>query len=531
MSRFVSRRLGICLVMAAAGMTPGRAQAQTAVAPAQAERNDVSPPLRQIQVAPRGPAVAHEHAVKPVPVPAAGRGAAAPAQPDVTLQTAAPSKLAALKIKSFEGVGQDLKDTSGQPFVVSSAPSDTTGAAGATQYVQWVNDSMAIFDKKTSKTVYGPVDGNTIWAGFGGACQKLNDGDPIVLYDKAASRWFLTQFAVDDGPPYYQCIAVSTTPDATGAYARYAYRFDNFNDYGKFGVWPDAYYGTFNMFGPDDSFVGTRACAFERAKMLAGQPASMQCFDLPDAGLLPSDLDGSTAPPAGAPAYVLGFGANALNMWRFHVDWATPSSSTLTPVAPIQVAAFEPACGDGRRCVPQPSGSTLDSLGDRLMNRLAYRNFGTHESLVTNHSVRVASDGPDEVVGVRWYELRDVSTAPTVHQQGTFAPDGASRWIGSIAMDKLGNMLVGYSVSGKSVFPSISVSGRKAADAAGKLARERQVRKGAGAQTISRWGDYSTISVDPVDDCTFWFTTAYLDQGGKFNWHTRVAHTKFPDCQ
>jgi len=423
---------------------------------------------------------------------------------------------------SFEGLG------AGQyGFTVNSAPPDTNGTVGATQYVQWVNTSFAIFNKSSGALIAGPTAGNTLWSGFGGGCQTNNDGDPVVLYDKAAQRWVFSQFSVTT-TPYLQCIAVSTTSDATGTYNRYSFQYGNFDDYPKMGVWSDGYYETFNMFN-GNTFVGADACAYNRTAMLAGSAATQVCFQQGSSvgGLLPSDIDGTTAPPSGSPNYMVYFGTNNLNLFKFHVDFNTPANSTFTGPTVIPVAAFSPLCSGGT-CVPQP-GTTqqLDSLADRLMYRLAYRNFGTHESLVVNHSVTAGSGG-----GVRWYEIQNPSGTPTVAQQSTFAPDSNYRWMGSIAMDQSGDMAVGYSVASSSLNPTIRYTGRVPTDPSGTMEAEVNVVTGTGSQTtgLSRWGDYSAMQVDPVDDCTFWYTQEYIKTNGTFNWNTRIANFKFPTC-
>jgi hypothetical protein len=395
-----------------------------------------------------------------------------------------------------------------------------------------------VFDKSTGAIAFGfPKAGNTLWAGFGGGCETNNDGDPIAQYDKAANRWVLTQFSVST-TPYLQCVAVSTTSDATGTYNRYAFSYGNtqFPDYPKLGVWPDAYYVTYNIFNNGSTFGGAKACAFDRAAMIAGSAATQVCFQLSTSfgGLLPSDLDGSTAPPVGTPDFFLNFGSNSLRLWKFHVDFATPTLSTFTGPTTIPVAAFSAACSGGGTCIPQPNTrQKLDSLADRLMYRLAYRKFGDHESLVVNHSVSVGGNKRSTVTGIRWYELRDPSGTPTVFQQGTFSPDSASRWMGSIAMDKVGDIALGYSVSSSTVFPSIRYTGRVPTDPTGTLQSENSILISSGSQlsNLSRWGDYSSLTVDPVDDCTFWYTTEYLKSSGTFNWSTRIASFKFPGCQ
>ena len=488
-----------------------------------ADHHDVSPPLRSIPPAAHVPGPKHEKPFRPLP----GSGHVND-QPDPVLQTTAGPLVGTSSVISFAGVGNG-----DYGFAPDAAPPDTNLSVGATQVVQWVNESFAVFDKGSGAIAAGfPVTGNTLWSGFGGGCENNNDGDPIVQYDKAAGRWIFTQFSVST-KPFLQCVAVSTTSDATGSYNRYAFQYSNFPDYPKLGVWPDAYYISFNMFS-GNSFAGARVCAYDRASMLAGAAATQQCFQLSSSfgGLLPSDLDGSTAPPAGSPNFFVNFGSNSLNLWKFHVDFATPANTMLTGPTNISVAPFSPACGGGT-CIAQPGTHTqLDSLADRLMYRLAYRNFKDHESLVVNHSVKVSGSKRSSTTGIRWYELRDPNGTPAVFQQATFSPDSNSRWMGSIAMDKAGDIAVGYSVSSSSVFPSIRYTGRAPTDAAGTLQTEAPIKAGAGSQTqnLRRWGDYSSMSIDPVDDCTFWYTNQYQKANGSFNWSTEIGHFKFTAC-
>jgi hypothetical protein len=496
---------------------------------------DVSRPLREMPVLEPAEEVGEErlHPVKLIRPPrAVPRGWRDPLE-RVGLAAEVPApQVSATAGLSFDGVGVGLGS-----FSPTGAPPDTTGAPGATQYVQWVNTSFAVFDKSTGALVFGPAAGNTLWQGFSGPCETTNSGDPVVLYDKAAQRWVMTQFSINQAASqFFQCVAVSTTADATGSYRRFAYSFTGFNDYPKGGVWPDGYYLTFNMFNAaGTAFTGARVCALDRNQMLSvsGAPGPIQCFQLSTTygGLLPADLDGSTPPPAGSPNYSVAFddaGNDGLHLWKFHVDWTSSSNSTLTGPTTIATAAFSPACGGGT-CVPQPGTTqTLDALADRLMSRLAYRNFGTHESLVVNHSVTVGTTAS----GVRWYELRDPGGTPTILQSGTFSPDATARWMGSIAQDRQGNMLLGYSASSDTVRPAIRYTGRLAGDAPGTMQAESTLTTGAGSQTgnLSRWGDYSAMTIDPSDDCTFWFTSEYLKTTGSFNWSTRIGSFKFPGC-
>src|SRR6266852_2518003 len=478
-------------------------------------KHDTSPPLREMTVlhSPPGERVHEIHLLHP---PRAVQFIS-----DPVLQTSTLPAVPTSSGLNFDGVGAN-----------GSAPPDTNGAAGATQFVEWVNTEFAVYDKATGNLLFGPAAGNTLWQGFGGPCQTNNDGDPIAQYDKLNNRWVMSQFSVTGGPPFFQCVAVSTTSDATGTWNRYAFQQPNFNDYPKMGIWSDAYYESFNMFS-GNFFVGARACAFDSASMRAGAAATQQCFQLSSifGGLLPSDVDGTTPPPAGEPAFFANFDSStlsSLNLWHFHVDFSNAANSTFAGPISLSVAPFTEACGGGT-CVPQ-LGTTerLDSLGDRLMYRLAYRNFlPDHESLVTNHSIVAGSS-----VGVRWYELRDPNGNPFVFQQGTFAPDSNFRWMGSIAMDKAGNIAVGFSVSSSGIHPAIRYTGRVPSDPLGMLQSETSIIEGTGSQThkLNRWGDYTSMALDPADDCTFWYANEYLQTNGTFNWSTRIASFKFPSC-
>jgi len=421
----------------------------------------------------------------------------------------------------FDGIGAD-----------GVAPPDTNGSVGATQFVQIVNVEYAVYNKTSGAVLLPPTPIHIIWKGFSGDCANGDGSDPVVLYDKAAQRWVVGQ--MNDTLTSY-CMAVSTTSDATQSYYRYEFSFGsntNTPDYPKLAVWPDAYYWTANTFSGPTTFVGANPCAFDRATMLNGGPANMICMQQNSSidSLLPADLDGTTPPPTGEPNFYLQLGAaNNLNLFKFHVDFTTPSNSTFTGPTAIPVASFSEACGGGT-CIPQP-GTTqqLDSLGDRLMFRLVYRNFGDHESLVVNHSVVAGSS-----VGVRWYEIRSPNATPTVFQQGTFSPDSQYRWMGSIAMDQSGDIAVGYSASSSSNFPAVRYTGRVPSDPVGTMESEVSIIEGTGSQTIGssgdRWGDYSSMSVDPADDCTFWYTNEYLTTDGSFNWNTRIGSFKFTSC-
>lgn len=423
------------------------------------------------------------------------------------------------------------------------SPPDTTGDLGPDHYVQWVNLRYAVYNVlRDANGISGfslvpgfPKQGNVIWQGFGGRCESDNDGDPIVQYDQFANRWVLTQFAVS-ATPYTQCVAVSTGPDPTGSYYRYSYSFNrDFNDFPKMGVWRDGYYITYNMFKNGRSFSGTNVCALERDRMLLGLSARQICKQTTAAASLePADIEGSTLPPAGSANPLLSISSTALQAWRYSVNWTAGTSTLTGPTAVSGASTFSRACGGGT-CIPQP-GTTqqLDSLGDRLNYRLSYRNFGTHEAMVINHPV--ATGGTS---GIRWYELRNASgqtlgsAAPVVYQQGTYSPDATYRWMGSAALDKTGGLAIGYNVSSSTVKPGIRYAYRGPSDPAGAFGNETSILVGTGSQTtgLARWGDYSTISVDPVDGCTMVFTTEYLPANGTYNWTTHIYSFKLSTCQ
>ncbi len=491
----------------------------------------------------------------------------APGQTDPALQREKPRQQAAgigagvslFPGLNFEGVGVGLG------FMPSVPPPDANGAVGKTQYVQWVNTSFAVFDKNTGNLLKGPVAGNTLWQSLitTPLCAADNNGDPVVQYDKLADRWVLSQFAglslLPNSPPFAICIALSTTADATGTFNMYEFDFQEFPDYPKMGVWPDAYYMSANVFadGTSNIFKTARVCAFPRTAMLAGSPsATGLCFDdlnsgligdnggLPpsDFSLLPSDLDGTNPPPTGTPNFLVeaGPGLNVLTMWKFHVDFTTPANSTFSGPTVIPVSPFTQACPSNfSHCVPQP-GTTqlLDSLSERAMFRLAYRNFGAHESLVVNHTVDPGISGVP--AAVRWYEIQDPNGTPTVVQQSTFSPDSDSRWMGSVALDHQSDLAIGYSISSSTLHPSINIAARSASDPTSQLSTEVVLQAGSGSQvpdacgTVNpcgeRWGDYSDLTVDPVDDCTLWYTNEFYSVDSTSSWHTRIGNFQLANC-
>jgi len=491
------------------------------------DHHDHSIPLAQMTAAPLRSDVGENEPIRLMP----NRGKGSPADPIV--QSVVGGAAAPTLGTGFDGLGQGFTGPQGT-FSITGAPPDTNAAVGATQVVEIVNTGFAVFSK-SGTVLYGPAATNTLWSGFGGACQTTNDGDGVVRYDALANRWVITQFAnVQTSGPFFECVAVSQTSDATGSWNRYSYQYSSFPDYPKLSVWPDAYYVTYNLFNASGTtFQGAEDCAMDRSAMLAGTTAIQQCFTTSNSfgGLLAADFEGGTAPPAGEASTVLALGTTATSLasWKFHVDWSTPANSTFTGPTTITVASYTPACGSTGTCIPQ-SGTTqkLDSLSDRLMFRLAYRNYGDHEAIVTNDAVTAGSS-----VGIRWYELRGLSGTPTVFQQGTYAPDASYRWMGSIAQDKVGNIALGYSASSSSAHPSIRVTGRLAGDAVGTMTQgETTVLTGGGSQTtnLSRWGDYSSMVVDPVDGCTFWYAQEYIPSNGTFNWRTHLNSFTLPNC-
>ena len=502
-------------------------------------RFDVSPPLHEMATQPpteRGGEV--EHAVLYPKLQQLMQAAARGQKPvaDGALQTNAVSPVSASIGLNLLGVGNGFPG-----YTVPDAPSDVNLAVGDTQVLQWVNVSYAVFDKNTGAIIQGPILGNSLWSGFGGLCQSDNSGDIIAQWDKIAHRWVLTQNTFQSG--YMTCVAISTTPDATGTYYRFAFQQPGFPDYPKWGLWPDAYYQSQNNFGPSGAgFVGAYACAYERAKLLVGDSTAKQiCFQTGtfDDSLLPGDLDSaSSLPPSGEQEVYVGSidngSATSVYEYLFHVDFATPSNSTFTGeggTMPITVASFSLACGGNGACIPQPNGGeNLDSLGDRLMYRLAYRNFsGDHQTWLVSHSVTAGNS-----VGERWYEFRapETSTTLSVYQQGTYAPDSSYRWMGSIAMDQNQNIMLGYSVSSSSIFPSVNYTGRAAGDPLGTMQSEASIQAGAGSQinTSNRWGDYTSMAIDEADDCTMWYTNEYYMLTASFDWSTRLASLKFSGC-
>jgi len=531
--------------LAGAGTVVAAEAAQTADPPKaifrgafKAVKMDVSPPLRSM-VPSLVPLREEEEGDDDRPFPSAR--AFGPQDVDKSVQT---------RVGPGEIPGPNVS-WDGFTNVAGFTPPDSDGDVGPNHYVIMVNVHFAVYTK-TGTLLFGPVPNNTLWAGFGGACQSQNAGDPVVLHDQLADRWILTQFT--SAAPFLNCLAVSTTADPTGTYFRYALPVPSnvLPDYPKWGIWPDAYY--LSTREVNAGLIG--AYAIDRAAVLTGNPgAQVVSFAAPVGGqpnggdgLLPADLDGTVLPPAGSPNYFVGtmdnggpYGApqDAITFWKFHVDFTTPANSTFTLTNTLPVDPFDsifPCAPSARECIPQP-GTTIkiDHLGyrQRPTFRLAYRNFGTHESLVTNQSV----EAPAGIAGIRWYEIRSPSTTPVIFQQGTYSPgatDTIHRWMGSIAMDRGGNMGLAYSAANTAVFPSIRYTGRLSTDPPGTMPQgEGTIVNGTGSQlsTGFRWGDYTALTLDPVDDCTFWYVNEYYPVTSTNQWRMRVGSFTFPAPQ
>lgn len=515
---------------------------------------DVSPPLREMKIIPPGPGQLRENEDRDI-VPRQQRYVF---EADPVVQATLSGKAPGAEIPGGTEIAGPIVTFNAQPNAAGVAPPDPNGSVGPNHIVTMCNLTFQIFNK-TGTSLFGPANTNTLFTGFGGSCETSNSGDPVVLYDRRADRWILTQFTATSAP-FLNCVAVSTTSDPTGTYYRYAFQTGtngaNFPDYPKYGIWTNAYYiSTREFLGTGGAFQGVGAYALNRAQMIAGMPNPQVIFFLlPPSpayltgdGLLPADLDGTALPPANSPEYYLGsqdnngpYGAptDALNLFKFVVDFATPPNSSFTLTNTLATAPFNSIlglCGGSRSCIPQPSTTNrLDHLGyrQRPLFRLAYRNFGDHEAMVTNQSVSAGTGPSGEVSGIRWWEIRGMSTTPAIYQEGTYAPgltDGTHRWMGSFAMDGEGNMALGYSASSATVFPSVNYTGRFVSSPLGQMPLgEGTIVAGTGSQTAggNRWGDYTSLSIDPSDDLTFWYVNEWVPTTSASGWRVRVGSFK-----
>jgi hypothetical protein len=501
---------------------------------------------------------------------------------------------------SFDGLGVGFEGPQGTATLRN--PSDNSLAVGPDHIMQTVNTRMAIFTKKgrkydaTGKVLYGPVPNNTVFKGFGGACEATNNGDTVVRYDQLADRWLIVMPTFRRGPvrpdqpqpgrsgdpaqvsvpgqagqpgaaaplfvpprqleqppqprgqggqrgqdgsqgPYSMCYAISAGPDPFGPYYRYEFLRPLFPDYPRPAIWPDGYYVPTST---GDDVIQKHACVVERAKMLKGEPAREQCVIIDGVNFLNNaDIDGKALPPPGAPNVMMAAGGTQLKnvleddgifVWKFQVDWENSANTKVTGPEKIAVAPYHYLCGGQlTNCVPQPGTERrLDAQGDKIMARLVYRRIGNQESLVAVHSVNTSTGGG----GVRWYEFRiNKDRSVRLHQQGTFAPDGFYRWMASPAIDRFGNIGIGYSFGGTPNFAGQRFAGRRASDPLGKLTlRETVLAEGEGAQNAMRWEDYTQTAVDPSDDCTIWYVGDYLKKG-ETNYSSRIGAFRLPGCR
>lgn len=519
-------------------------------------------------------------------------------------QTTEGTRAAAELVASFDGLGAGFEGPQGT--AASRNPSDNSLAVGPDHVVQTVNSRMAIFTKKgkqfdtTGKVLYGPVNTNNVFRGFGGQCEAINNGDAVVRYDQLANRWLIVMPTFRRGPerpdqpavpkpgdtvyvsvpgragqpgpavrlyepprlppapaqpapgsgrgqtpqlkgPYSMCYAISTGPDPFGPYYRYEFLRPLFPDYPRPAIWSDGYYVPTST---GDDVIEKHACVVDRERMLKGEPATEQCVIVAGVNFLNNaDIDGKHKPPSDAPNVMMAAGAtqlknvledNVILVWRFNVDWKNPSRTKLTGPARIAVAPYHYLCGGQlTACVPQPgTDRRLDAQGDKIMARLVYRRHGDVESIVGVHSVNTIGGGG----GVRWYEFRvDRQRNVTLHQQGTYTPAGSYRWMASPAMDRNGNIGIGYSFGGAPNFAGQRFAGRLASDPLGQLTlKETILVEGAAAQVsqnvLQRWEDYTQTAIDPSDDCTIWYVGDYLKKDAT-TYSTRIGAFRFPGCR
>ena len=557
--------------------------------------HDLSAPLRSLSQIDN-----EEIEVTPVQRPSP-----APTPPDMTSpagakrveQTTQGSRPSAVVVANFDGLGVGLKGPQGT--AVLRNPSDNSLAVGRNHIFQIVSTRMAIFSKQgkqfktTGEVVYGPVRTNTIFKGFGGACEATNNGDAVVRYDQLAGRWLVVMPTFRRGAPrpdqpkpgrdgqpaqqsvpgradqpgvaaplfvptpelaqppqprgqptptplsgpYSMCYAVSTSADPLGSYYRYEFLRALFPDYPRPAVWPDGYYLPTST---GDEVIQKHACVVEREKMLRGETAREQCVIIDGVNFLNNaDLDGRSLPPKGAPNIMMAAGGTQLKkvleddsilVWKFHVDWENPANTKVSGHDKVKVAPYHYLCGGQlTQCVPQPGTNTrLDSQGDKIMARLVYRRIGNRESVVAVHSVNTSAGGG----GVRWYEFRvDKNRDVALYQQGTYGPDNFYRWMASPAIDRQGNIGIGYSFGGSPNFAGQRFAGRLAKDPLGTLMlREKVLVAGEAAQNVMRWEDYTQTALDPSDDCTIWYVGDYLKKG-EANYTSRISGLRMPGCR
>ncbi len=519
-----------------------------------AEAFAISPPLSELAKLPGKPIYGF-HEANPVRWVNFHPGRVLPPAKDPVEQSS-PGGPASISLGlNLLGVGNGFPN-----YTVPDAPPDTNAAVGDTEVVEWVNVSFAIYNKTSGSVLAGPVEGNTLWSSLGGVCANNNDGDIIAQWDRTAHRWLLAQNVFVT--PYTACIAVSQTNDALGSYYLYAFSLGSgFPDYPKYGIWPSGYFETMNNFGPGGGgFVGAEVCGYNSAKLLVGDHTAEQiCFQLTanDYSLLPGDQDSTVPPPANQDEFFIGSydvdsSNNHLYLYSMHPVYSNPSQSTFSGSGladPFTVPTYTPFCDSNPirgACVPEPGGSGVASIGDRLMYRFAYWDDGPLASVnatpppqppqqhwLVSH-VATASGGQ---AGMRWYEITAPIRATTIaglnlFQSGTFAPDSNYRWMGSLARDKVADIALGYSLASSTVYPSVAFTGRIVTDPHGTMESEQMIVSGTGSQTgtSNRWGDYSSMAIDASDGCTFWYAQEYYMVTGSFDWSTQVASLKFSNC-
>lgn len=433
--------------------------------------------------------------------------------------------------------------TSGSSFNIDGlrAGGGSVGAAlGDQQYVQVADGLLAVYRKADGALLLGPVLANAMFfdappGRAADACGSRGTGAAAVHFDQLAKRWIVAHRATAHGL-HYQCLAVSDNADATGSYHRYATQMQSlYFDDPQFAVWPNAYYFSVNLFdSPNGTYRGPRICGIERQALLRGANAVMRCRDLGagHAPVVPASLEGyATVPQGAAPALFVALEMDAagrgqrLLLWRFAFGADRLDDPLALPVAPFTVA-----CPQGAACIAQPPpGGLLAIAGERPMPRPVFRNDEDHATLLAAHAVQAA----DGQLAVRWYEIRDPLGAARVYQQGSFAPDAASRFMGSIGMDKAGNIALGYAVASSDTPPGIRYAGRQRTDPPGRLQAEEVIFNGSGVQP----GDAAparasgALALDPIDGCTFWYTQRYLPSTGPANWRTRIASFRFENCR
>jgi hypothetical protein len=509
-------------------------------------------------------------------------------------QRAQGARPAAQLVSSFDGLGFGFEGPQGKTNVRNPSDNTlAVGRDHIVQIVNTRMAVFTKKGKQygaTGKVLYGPVVTNAVFAGFGGQCEARNNGDAVVRYDQLARRWLIVMPIFARGPvrpdqpgvskpgdparlspagrptrppatlvpppaanptimpnraapatqgqgPFSICYAVSTSEDPLGQYYRYEFLRSLFPDYPRPAVWPDGYYVPTST---GDDVIQKHACVAEREKMLKGLAATEQCIIVDGVNFLNNaDLDGFALPPRGAPNIILAAGGTQLNKileddsvyaWNFHVDWQNAENTKLVGPTRIPVAPYQYLCGGQlTNCVPQPgSERRLDAQGDKIMARVVYRKLKGHESIVAVHSINTSLGGG----GVRWYEFRlDQNRVVKLYQQGTYAPDKSYRWMASPAIDRLGNIGIGYSFGGSPNFAGQRFAARMANDPPGQLTlREMVLAEGEAAQNAMRWEDYAQTAIDPSDDCTIWYVGDYLKKEAA-NYSSRIGAFRLQGCR